>query len=117
MRLAGAKRQYKGRVELYIEGRWGTVCDRGWGINEANVVCRQLGYTKATQAFKGGTFGPGNGTIWLTELGCTGNETSLLTCNNAKAHLGNTSCDHVQDAGVECDSTKAGELAIFNFTI
>ena len=44
MRLADGDAENDGRVEVCVSGRWGTVCDDGWGSNDAKVVCRQLGY-------------------------------------------------------------------------
>ena len=46
IRLVGGRNEYEGRVEVHHEGQWKTVCDRSWGQNEAQVVCRQLGYQK-----------------------------------------------------------------------
>ena len=42
-----------GRLEIYINGEWGTVCDGSltFGFDEAGVACRQLGYTRASAIF------------------------------------------------------------------
>ena len=37
--------QFSGRVEICVNGKWGSICDDGWGLNEAHVVCSQFGYT------------------------------------------------------------------------
>ena len=44
VRLTGGSNQYEGRVELCVNGVWGSVCDSGWDNREASTVCRQLGY-------------------------------------------------------------------------
>ena len=45
IRLADGDTLNEGRVEICVNNVWGTVCDNGWGTPEAQVVCRQLGYS------------------------------------------------------------------------
>eukprot|EP00118_Oscarella_pearsei_P024885 m.307022 g.307022 ORF g.307022 m.307022 type:complete len:605 (+) comp41827_c0_seq1:242-2056(+) len=91
----------KGRVEVYHNGEWGTVCDDFWGLSDARVVCRQLGFVDALKAVTGGVFEPGTGPILLDNVKCDGTEGKLQDCNFDG--WGVTNCGHDEDAGVECE--------------
>ena len=45
VRLRGSSSPRIGRVEVCINGTWGTVCSRSWSYQSASVVCRQLGFS------------------------------------------------------------------------
>ena len=92
-----------GRVEILYNGQWGTVCDDEWDINDANVVCRQLGYPGAARSIPGSKVPDGSGPIMLDEVSCNGTEQNLSSCS----HQGwrNHDCRHTEDAGVECITT------------
>ncbi len=49
VRLSDGISNGQGRVEFCHNQIWGTICDSGWGIEDANVVCGQLGYVRGTK--------------------------------------------------------------------
>ncbi|NWV42829.1 DMBT1 protein, partial [Grantiella picta] len=100
LRLASGPHLCAGRVEVLHEGQWGTVCDDGWGMAEAQVVCRQLGCGAALAAPGHAHFGRGLGLIWLDDLTCAGSERHLAQCPGRT--WGDNNCHHGEDAGVVC---------------
>ncbi|XP_033918030.1 scavenger receptor cysteine-rich type 1 protein M130-like [Melopsittacus undulatus] len=80
LRLAGGPGRCAGRVELYVNGAWSPVCQDGWDIPDATVVCRQLRCGAALEASGSDRFGPGAAPPWTGAGGCTGSEASLWDC-------------------------------------
>ena len=94
-----------GRVEVYYQGTWGTVCNQGWNIKDANVICRQLGFKAGTLFEYDSTAQPGNGTLWLKDLDCAGNESSITFCSRGSWNM-TSGCSHQQDASLICLPSK-----------
>uniref|UniRef100_A0A3B4XTP9 Neurotrypsin n=1 Tax=Seriola lalandi dorsalis TaxID=1841481 RepID=A0A3B4XTP9_SERLL len=97
VRLVGGDSPWEGRVEVFHNGDWGTVCDDHWSQQHAEVVCRQLGYRGHAEVVSDGTFGEGVGLILLDDVNCEGSETSLLDCPHGI--WGRTDCSHSEDVG------------------
>ena len=92
-----------GRVEVNYNGQgFGTICDDHWTLAEADVICRMAGFTSALSAPHRAYFGEGSGQIWLDDVYCYGNESTLLQCSFAG--LGIHNCKHKEDVGVVCSS-------------
>ncbi|NXI54003.1 DMBT1 protein, partial [Chloroceryle aenea] len=115
IRLADGPHHCAGRVEIFYKNHWGTVCDDHWDLEDAHVVCRQLGCGVALSAPRAGHFRAGSGPIWLDGVNCTGMEVALSYCR--VKGWGNNSCHHGEDASVVCSGDalwKLWELRLVN---
>ncbi|KAG7264714.1 hypothetical protein CRUP_015191 [Coryphaenoides rupestris] len=73
LKLINGTDRCSGRVEVLHEGEWGTACDRSWGLQEAQVVCREMKCGSALAAKNHAYFGQGSGLIVLDDVGCKEN--------------------------------------------
>lgn len=98
-----------GRVEVFVQGpnAWGCICDDYWDHHDASVVCRELGYDYGV-AHSQGKHEIANGYIWLDNVECLGNETSLTECKHRG--ISTTNCQHYEDAGVSCYSKSLSDF-------
>ncbi|XP_076861240.1 antigen WC1.1-like [Brachyhypopomus gauderio] len=109
IRLVGSGGDCAGRLEVFLSGSWGTVCDDSWDIEDAQVVCRQLQCGVALSVPVPAWFGPGTGPIQLNEVQCEGSETSLWNCSYELC--GENECGHQEDVGVVCSDFKEIRLS------
>ncbi|CAM5081877.1 unnamed protein product, partial [Eretmochelys imbricata] len=100
LRLVNGSSPCAGRVEVKHQDRWGTVCDNAWDMEDAEVVCKQLGCGSAVSALGNAHFGEGSGTIWLIVPDCDGDESALWNCSHIG--WGALQCPHSFDTGVIC---------------
>uniref|UniRef100_A0A669D465 SRCR domain-containing protein n=1 Tax=Oreochromis niloticus TaxID=8128 RepID=A0A669D465_ORENI len=111
VRLFGSKNVSEGRVEIYHDGKWGTVCDDNWDMADARVLCRQLNFPGARSIVTGKDYGQAPGPIWLDDVNCKGTETHLFTCEFKG--WGETDCTHKVCINVDInDSTHSLDHSI-----
>ena len=101
MRLVGGSSYNEGRVEVYYNGRWGTVCNDGWDKVDANIVCKQLGFESSEVADFGVTR---KEAILLDNVICSSNDTVLASCGHygVGIRVGCNYISHYKVAGVKC---------------
>uniref|UniRef100_UPI00398EAB6B lysyl oxidase homolog 3B-like isoform X2 n=1 Tax=Pristiophorus japonicus TaxID=55135 RepID=UPI00398EAB6B len=101
VRMSGYPRKHnEGRVEVFYEGEWGTICDDDFKLENADVLCRMMGFTSATGWTHSAKYGKGTGRVWLDNLECRGSEKSVSECKSLG--WGHSDCTHEEDAGVIC---------------
>ncbi|XP_072021383.1 uncharacterized protein [Amphiura filiformis] len=108
VRLVGGNDTKRGTVEVNFNNEWGTICDDQWDLDNAKVVCRQLGFYTAVEAPIQAAFGEGSGRILLDDVQCEGDEETLITCSHRE--IGESNCQHDEDAGVVCANPEDGTL-------
>ncbi|XP_067909634.1 scavenger receptor cysteine-rich type 1 protein M130-like, partial [Heterodontus francisci] len=108
LRLTNGGSRCDGRVEIYYKGSWGRLQDRLWNLNDANVVCTQLGCGEATAVYNYSKYGKSEGPVWVNDVGCEGNESQLQNCSLFTL---NSSLTDSMDVGVLC----SGELIAHYF--
>ncbi|XP_019861045.1 PREDICTED: scavenger receptor cysteine-rich domain superfamily protein-like, partial [Amphimedon queenslandica] len=102
LRLVDGSGPHEGRVEVCVNQVWGTICSIGWSNEDANVICKQLGYLPfGGKARINSQYGPGAGPILMASVDCSGSEESILECSHRSCDI--FSCSHYSDAGVTCE--------------
>uniref|UniRef100_A0A4W3GWU8 SRCR domain-containing protein n=1 Tax=Callorhinchus milii TaxID=7868 RepID=A0A4W3GWU8_CALMI len=104
IRLMDGGSSCAGRVEIYYNETWGTVCDDSWGSLEADVVCKQLGCGSAVDTISAAPCGSASGQVWLDEVRCSGKESALWEC--ASSPWGQHDCGHKEDVSIVCSEHK-----------
>jgi len=103
-----------GRVEIFYNGAWGTVCKDNFGDTEATVVCNELGligtFARADESSAVGSPGSESQEILLDEVSCTGTETHLSIC--ASNGWGVHNCFHTEDVKVVCDTSSTTRTTV-----
>jgi hypothetical protein len=96
VRLSGGN---TGLLEINLGTGWGTVCDDSFGQDDADVVCRQLGYSNASSWGLGFGSGYASQPILMDDVKCSGAESSVLDCWFIS---GSHNCGHNEDVGMTC---------------
>ena len=88
----------RGRVEVFVDDTWGTICSTGFDITDAHVICRQLGFPAASSYNTDARYGQGSGRILASNLDCLGSESNIDQCESSAP----VECSHSMDVGVDC---------------
>ncbi|XP_065721044.2 uncharacterized protein teq isoform X5 [Drosophila suzukii] len=98
-RLEGGRNANEGRLEVKHHGVWGSVCDDDFNLKAAQVACNSMGFYGPAKIEKN-IYGIGNGPVWLDQVMCFGNESSIDMCNHW--NWGESNCNHTEDVALRC---------------
>lgn len=120
IRLVAGSEERQGRLEVCYHGRFYSVCNSKWTLENTKVVCTQLGYSDTGSilihsstsyisllivdivVLNGGMFGEASmGQILPARYRCAGNETELFSCVTEEIS-DDTNCTHSMDVGIYC---------------
>ncbi|XP_054771805.2 mucin-2-like [Lytechinus pictus] len=109
VRLVDGSSSLEGRIEVYYNGVWGTICDIGWDSTDANVICKQLGFqiSMGTNIPRFGQ-GPFTQRVWLMNVQCESSDESLYDCVTNDQWGQASACPHSKDVGVRCSGLNVG---------
>ncbi|XP_045494665.1 protein bark beetle isoform X1 [Colias croceus] len=109
IRLLGGRTQYEGRLQVRVEGKWGTVCNYKWNIINAALVCNQLGLAlNPDDWFLEPNEIPSAGItedIILSNVECTEFDNDITKCKAETVDSFENSCTHENDVGIRCYET------------
>ena len=98
LRLRAGGSDQEGRLEVYYDDKWGIVCDDYFGLEDAKVACKQMGFTDAEDFIR--RFGSPSARVWLDDLRCDGSEARLSDCTHRG--WGQHNCSLREAVGVRC---------------
>lgn len=108
VRLIGGPHPNQGFAQVLYQGDWHSICNREWDLDDADVICRQLGYPLATFALTDNSelsnWTNKKTATFLDRLGCTGTEANLAECQ--MSYTTTVLCGNTEKAGIVCQSEK-----------
>ena len=102
VRLVGSDDPMAGRVEIFVNNQWGTLCDDFLDFEVANIICLQLSYTYAMMAYPMAYFGEGTGPTFGFDS-CPVNASTIQECTKIEDKK---DCYHFEDSGVVCNNAR-----------